>query len=878
MALNEYVRKRSFKETPEPKPAASVHAPGNSFCVQRHDASRLHYDFRLEIDGALKSWAVPKGPTLDPTPKRLAAMVEDHPLEYGSFEGNIPAGNYGAGSVMLWDRGTYELLGDKSPLDQLARGDFKFRLHGEKLKGEFAIVLMKGRGKGNEWLLLKKKDAEARPGWDVEEYAFSVLTGRSQEEIAKDLPSRKTVETPVKKKVSAPERVSGRKTVEASVDPARLPGAVRAPMPGAILPMKSMLSETPPKGDEWLFEIKWDGVRAICFIDDKTVRITSRTGNSCERQYPELSVIGHQIAAKQAILDGEIAVLDKSGVSSFGLIQPRIAVADPNSVAHLARRTPVTLFVFDLLYLDGYDLRGVPLIERKRVLQSILQPSGVMRYSEHFVNNGKEMWQAAKATGLEGIIAKCATSTYQSKRSRDWIKVKIVAQQEFIICGYTAGEREYFGSLVLGLYDSGELVYVGNVGTGFDQRLMEQIYRQIEPLTTTQSPFEEVPEIGREITWVRPEVVCEVKFATWTEEGRLRAPVFLGLRADVEPNECVRETAMRTETKPTSAEADARPATQSPLLTGKAEEAALNIDGRRLKFTHLNKVFYPAEGYNKRDLLNFYDAVAGLLLPYLKDRPLSLKRYPDGIAAEFFFQKDTHDRFPPWVRAEPIYSDHKKAPTRWVVADDRAALLYLTNLGCIDQNPWMSRVGSLECPDFMLIDLDPQGCEFDRIIEAAQLVRKKLDLVGLEGYPKTTGGDGMHIYVPLEPIYSYEQVRSFTEIIARVVAAERPDLFTTPRAVTRREQGKVYFDYLQIGESKTIAAPYVVRAYPGAPVATPLAWREVSTGLMPSHFHIRNAMDRFERVGDLFEPVLKNLQRLEPAMAKLEKLVQAGAG
>jgi bifunctional non-homologous end joining protein LigD len=870
MPLNEYVRKRSFKETPEPKPGTNVPASGNSFCVQRHDATRLHYDFRLEIDGTLKSWAVPKGPTLDPIPKRLAAMVEDHPLEYGSFEGTIPKGNYGAGSVMLWDRGTYELLGDKPALDQLARGDLKFKLHGEKLKGEFAIVLMKGRGKGNEWLLLKKKDVEARPGWDVEEFAFSVLTGRSQEEIAKGLPPRKTVETPDSRKASAPERVNRRDTTEASVDPARLSGAVRAPMPAAVLPMKSSLSETPPKGDDWLFEIKWDGVRAICFVDDKKVRITSRTGNSCERQYPELSVIGHQISAKQAILDGEIAVLDKNGVSSFGLIQPRIAVADPNSVAHLARRTPVTLFVFDLLYLDGYDLRGVPLIERKRVLRSILQPSGVMRYSEHFVNNGEEMLQAAKATGLEGIIAKSATSSYQPKRSRDWIKIKIVAQQEFIICGYTAGEREYFGSLVLGLYDAGQLVYVGNVGTGFDQRLMEQIYRRIEPLTTTQSPFEEMPEIGREITWVRPEVVCEVKFASWTEEGRLRAPVFLGLRPDVDPKECVRETAMAAEAQPTAA---VRP----PLLSGKAEEAALTIDGRSLKFTHLNKVFFPAEGYNKRDLLNFYDAVADLLLPHLKDRPLSLKRYPDGIAAEFFFQKDTHDRFPPWVRVEPIYSDHKKAPTRFVLADDRAALLYLTNLGCIDQNPWMSRVGSLECPDFMLIDLDPQGCEFDRIIEAAQLVRKKLDLVGLEGYPKTTGGDGMHIYVPLEPVYSYEQVRSFTEIIARLVATERPDLFTTPRAVARREQGKVYFDYLQIGESKTIAAPYVVRAYPGAPVATPLAWREVTTGLMPSHFHIRNAIDRFARVGDLFEPVLKNSQRLEPAMAKLEKLVQAGA-
>ncbi len=871
MALNEYAKKRSFESTPEPKPKSRDTATGgNSFCVQRHDATRLHYDFRLEMDGVLKSWAVPKGPTLDPTPKRLAAMVEDHPLDYGGFEGNIPAGNYGAGSVMLWDRGTYELLGDKSGIEQIARGDLKFKLHGEKLRGEFALVLMKGRGKGNEWLLLKKKDAETRPGWDVEEYAHSVLTGRTQEEIAKDMPPRKTQKAAAKKKLSPQPVDAGTDSGSVpSVDPASLPGAVRAPMPTAIVPMKSTLSETPPKGDDWLFEVKWDGVRAICFIDDGKVRMMSRTGHSCERQYPELSVIGHQIAAKQAILDGEITVLDKNGVSSFGLIQPRIAVADPNSIAHLARRTPVTLFVFDLLYLDGYDLRGVPLIERKRALQTILRPSAVMRFSEHFVNNGDEMLAAARATGLEGILAKNAAGTYQPKRSRDWLKIKIVTEQEFVICGYTAGERDYFGSLVLGVYEQGKLVYVGNVGTGFDQSMMEQIYRRIEPLTTTQPPFAELPQIGREITWVRPEVVCEVKFANWTEDGRLRAPVFVGLRQDVEPTEVSRETAAAMEEA-------AKPVARPPLLIGKAEEATVAMDGQRLKFTHLNKVFYPAEGYTKRDLLNYYDAVADLLLPYLKDRPLSLKRYPDGIAAEFFFQKDTHDRVPPWIRVEPIYSDHKKAPIRFVLAENRAALLYLTNLGCIDQNPWMSRVGSLDCPDFMLIDLDPQGCEFDRIIEAAQLVRKKLDAVGLEGYPKTTGGDGMHIYVPLESVYSYEQVRSFAEIIARVSATERPDLFTTPRPVARREQGKVYFDYLQIGESKTIAAPYVVRAYPGAPVATPLAWREVAPGLMPSHFHIRNALDRFLRVGDLFEPVLRKPQRLEPAIQKLEKLVQSG--
>ena len=871
MSLTEYIRKRSFEKTPEPKPSGKE-APRKSaephFYVQRHDATRLHYDFRLEMDGTLRSWAVPKGPTLDPTPKRLAAMVEDHPLEYGNFEGNIPKGNYGAGSVMLWDRGTYELLGDATPQEQLARGDVKFRLHGEKLKGEFALVRMKGRGKGNEWLLLKKKDAEARPGWDVEQNAFSVLTGRTQEEIAKDMPARTQPKAEGKKKVGAKKSASSKNQINSArtIDPATLPGAVRAPMPASIVPMKALLSDKPPQGDDWLFEVKWDGVRGTCFIDDKKLCIISRNGNPCERQYPELSVIVHQVAAQQAVLDGEIAVLDKNGASSFALIQPRIAVADPNSIAHLARRTPVTLFVFDLLYLDGYDLREVPLVERKRALAAILQPSNVMRYSEHFVNNGEEMLAAARATGLEGIMAKRANSAYESKRSRDWIKIKVVEQQEFIVCGYTAGERDYFGSLVLALYEKGKLIYVGNVGTGFDQKLMEMIYKRLEPLAITRSPFGATPQIPREVTWVRPEVVCEVKFANWTQDGRLRAPVFLGLRPDMEPKECVRE-----ETRMSSEE----PKTEScsVLLGGKVDEATIDIDGRLLKFTHLNKIFFPAEGYTKRDLLNFYDAIAGTLLPYLKDRPLSLKRYPDGITKEFFFQKDSHDRFPDWVRVEPIYSDHKKAPTRFALAEDRAHLLYLTNLGCIDQNPWMSRAGSLENPDFILIDLDPQGCEFDRIVEAAQLVRKKLDALGLEGYPKTTGGDGLHIYVPIEPIYTYDQARSFAEIIARVVASERPDLFTTPRSVARREQGKVYFDYLQIGESKTIAAPYVVRAYPGAPVAMPLAWREVTQGLLPSHFHLRNSLDRLSRVGDLFEPVLTKPQRLEPALEHLERLV-----
>ena len=638
--------------------------------------------------------------------------------------------------------------------------------------------------------------------------------------------------------------------------------------------MRSTLVKKPPVGDEWLFEIKWDGIRSICFIDNETVRLQSRTGISCERQYPELSVIANQIAASQAVLDGEIAVLNEKGISTFALIQPRIANSDPNSIAHMARRTPVTLFVFDLLYLDGYDLRQVPLIERKRILQSILGPSPVLRYSEHFVNNGEAMLEAARENGLEGIVAKCATSAYESKRSRDWLKMKVVSQQEFIICGFTEGERDYFSSLVLGLYEKGKLIYVGNVGTGFDNKTLETIYRKIEPLITSRAPFTYTGRFPGAVTWVRPEVVCEIKFGSWTEDAKLRAPVFIALRPDVDPKECVRETP--EEIPQTRQDDPARrpaPATRQPLLPGKEDEVKLAIDGVNLKFTHLNKVFYPDEGYTKRDLLNFYDAVSDLLLPYLKDRPLSLKRYPNGIASDYFFQKDSHDVFPAWLRVEPIYSEHKKGPTRWALADNRAALLYLTNLGCIDQNPWMSRAGSLDNPDFILIDLDPQGCEFDRIIEAAQLVRRKLDLLELEGYPKTTGGDGLHIYVPIEPVYSYDDARSFAEIIARIVSTERPDLFTTPRPVARRERGKVYFDYLQIGSSKTIAAPYVVRAYPGAPVATPLSWGEVTANLSPTQFTIKNALDRFDRVGDLFEPVLTKPQRLEAPLEKLEKLL-----
>ena len=846
MSLKEYERKRSFDKTPEPKPAPPAAAPaGNFFCVQRHDATRLHYDFRLQIDGTLKSWAVPKGPSLEPLSKVLAVHVEDHPLDYGNFEGNIPKGEYGGGSVMLWDRGTFELVGDSPGQAQIERGDLKFRLHGEKLTGEFALVHMRNRGKGNEWLLIKKKDASAKPGWNVEDYARSVLTGRTQQEIADNLP--------------AVQPASATRSLES------LKGAVQSPLPRSIQPMLATLATRPPSGPEWLYEVKWDGVRAICFVDANQLRIFSRNQKRCDQQYPELSVLPHYLKASSAILDGEIAVLDENGRARFNLIQPRISVSDPNSIAHLARSTPVTLFLFDLLYLDGYDMRNVHLEDRKRLLAEILSPAGNIRLSDHFAANGDAMLEAARAHGLEGILAKRRDSKYEPRRTRDWFKIKVTNTGDFVIGGFTHGERDYFSSLVLGLYEGGKLVHVGQVGTGFNEKSLQEIYARVQPLITKKSPFAGPVKALRDVTLIKPELVAEIKYLEVTPDGLLRAPVFVNLRSDKSPKECVREIA----------ETPAALIQREPIAPPKSPaELTVTVDGHRLKFTNLNKIFYPGEGIAKRDIINYYNSVANLILPHLRDRPLSLKRYPNGIDHDFFFQKDAEDKVPAWVRLEPIFSEHNQDKIHYIICNDRATLLYLANLACIDQNPWMSRLGSLEHPDFALIDLDPtEGCPYHQIVEAAQLVKKTLDSLSLTGYPKTTGGDGMHIYIPLEPVYTFEQVRTFAELLSILVIRQKPDLFTTPRTVSQRKKGKVYFDYLQISSAKTIAAPYVLRAHPGAPVSTPLDWSEVKKGLEPQHFNIHNALDRFERVGDLFEPVLKTPQNLEPALEKVSHLL-----
>jgi bifunctional non-homologous end joining protein LigD len=829
MSLEEYRRKRVFSKTPEPEPALAEHKE-NRFFIQRHSARRLHYDLRLEMDGVLKSWALPQGPTLDPAIKRLAVHVEDHPLDYGNFEGTIPAGNYGAGKVTLWDRGTYEWLGEKSPEQQWQKGDLKLRFHGQKVAGEFALVRT-NRSKGKDWLLIKKNDFAVRPGWDPEADTRSILQG--------------------------PQELS------------QIEGAVEGTMPSKIEPMLAVLGSTLPQGSDWLYEVKWDGYRALCFIEKGKVRMISRRGNAMNPQFPETAkAIEEAVKADTAIIDGEIVAFDENGVPSFQLLQNHVGF---RRSAALKGEKPQALsfFAFDLLYLNGYDLRKAALIDRRQLLSSIILPSETVKYSDHFAGRGNELLDAVKARGLEGIIAKQAQSKYESKRSGQWVKIKVTCQQDFIICGYILGEREPFGSLVLGYYADGNLVYAGNVGSGFNQQSLKVVFDAIKPLITKKAVLSDVPrEIGA-VAWVKPELVCVVRFNSWTGDGRLRAPVFQGLRADGNPKEVFKETGQ--EPAPAS---DAAPTTGAVLLPPETNEISQTIEGRRLKFTNLNKIFYPAEGYAKRDVINFYAAVAPLLLPHLQARPLSLRRYPNGIESEGFFQKQAAESFPSWLHTESIKTDEKSS-TDFVICDDKSSLLYLANLGCIDQNPWMSRLGSLENPDFILIDLDPYHCAFDRIVEAAQAVREKLDLIGLTGYPKTTGGDGMHIYIPLETHYTYAQSRSFAEILARWVTAERPELFTTPRTVAAREKGKVYFDWMQNAEGKTISAPYVLRAYPGAPVATPLKWEEVRAGLKPTQFHIGNVLRRFDRVGDLFAGVLKKPQEMERALEQLTQLISA---
>lgn len=893
--LEEYRRKRHFDQTPEPSgetepaegkpsktpakpPARRTRLPkpklpqlevhpnaehGDTFVVQKHRATRLHYDFRLAMDGTLKSWAVPKGPSQSHADKRLAVQTEDHPLDYGGFEGKIPEGNYGAGTVMVWDRGTFQVEGNLDALKQLEKGELKFSLNGEKLRGSFVLVKLKHSEKGNEWLLIKHKDAAEDSKWNIEEHDGSVLTGRTIEEIKEELP---------------PNRAP------ALVEPKELDSAHKAAMASRVEPMLATLSEQPFSDPNWLFEIKWDGVRALARIGNGKLKLLSRKGVDITARYPELASLPDSFAAREAILDGEIVALDSHGRSDFERLQERMHVRAPGQ--NLVSSTPVTYFAFDLLHCDQYDLRGAPLLQRKQLLQRLLHTSERFRYSDHQLEHGKELFELARAQGLEGVVAKRADSVYVSDRSPNWIKLKITQTVDAVVGGWTAPRTNAipFGSLLLGLYRGKKLRFVGHVGSGFDAKKLDELSKQLKELAASACPFDTTPDTNEKPFWVSPILVARVKFSGWTQEGNLRHPVFLGLREDARPADCQWETEVAQGPSPDVVRAPevvgrvliARAQIEAELFKGRSETVTIELDGKRLRLSNLNKIYFPESGYTKRDLLAYYYRIADYILPFLCDRALVLRRYPDGIKGQAFFQKDLHEGVPEWFTTVPLESEERGKQIHYATANNRASLLFLTGLGCMDHNPWSSRFTDLEHPDYFFFDLDPSdGTDFSVVVTIAKALHEKLEELQLAHFLKTSGATGFHIFVPVEPVYTYEQLRTFAEIVARTIATEHSNLITNERIVARRPRGRVLIDVQQNALGRPLAAAYSVRAFAKAPVSTPVLPQELRANLRPENLNIKTVFARLEEKGDLWSEFWKKRQRIEAALEILSSHLPA---
>jgi bifunctional non-homologous end joining protein LigD len=773
VSLREYRRKRDPSKTSEPF-GKGRRGKEPIFVVQRHDARRLHYDFRLERDGVLASWAVPKGVPLDPGSQRLAVHVEDHPLEYASFEGEIPAGQYGAGQVEIWDHGTYELVEEKPD------GGLTVRLHGERLDGTWALVPAHLSGDEKNWLILRKRDGSRAGG-----------------------PSR----------TYAPELAT--------------------------------LVDTVPKGDEWVYDVKWDGYRALAYVSGGDVTLRSRKGNDFTERFSSVaSAIAKAVKTPDCVLDGEVCALDEEGRSSFSAMQQG------------KDGTPFVYYVFDLLEVEGEPLVDLPLEERRARLEDLLdRRSNTVKLSEFF-DDGEALRAAAEENGLEGVIAKRLGSRYHvGKRTRDWLKIKVHGGQEFVIAGYTKGKgrREgSFGSLVLGYLQGNELVYAGNVGTGFNEAEIEKLLSKLRPLERKTSPFREVPKMPKvkkgDVVWVTPKLVCNVEFAEWTHDGHLRAPVYQGLREDKKADEVQRERA-------------------TPI------PGEIRFGKRVLKLSNLDKPFWPEEGITKGDLLAYYRDVAPVIVPHLKDRPFTMKRYPDGWKGKFFFQKDAPKHMPDWIKSRAFRAtsreSRQKRMIRYPLVNDELSLLWMVNMGCIDMNAWYSRVDKPERPDFVLFDLDPSpDVGFAEVLEVALLLKQALDGLGLESFPKTSGADGMHVLVPIARRHTYADTREFSEIVARALARTHRGLVTTEWSKAKRRG--ILIDSNQNGGGKTIASVYSVRPKEGAPVSTPLSWDEVRKGLDPAEFTMDVVRARIEQHGDLYEGVLTTKQSLTDALRSIQ--------
>lgn len=813
MGLRKYFSKRRFTTTPEPKGTVKKAKAKKklSFVVQEHHASSLHYDFRLELDGVLKSWAVPKGPSMNPHDRHLAVQVEDHPYEYRTFEGVIPEGNYGAGNVIIWDTGTYEPYHDdpddeKTLRRELKKGHLTFFLHGKKLNGEFALIKMKGDDP-KAWLLVKKQDEFATTK-DVTKQNASVKSGKTVDKIDTHSPKATDLSSyPTKKH------------------------------PWAVKPMLCTLIDEPFDRDGWIFEMKWDGYRAIASKAQNEISLYSRAGNDFIQHYPPIAealrALKHDV-----ILDGEIIVTDSDGIPHFEQLQNWRKDPQGN----------IIYCAFDILWCDGRDIRDMPLIVRKQLLKSLLPERSLLRYSDHIEDRGTKLFEQVKRRGLEGVVAKKADSLYsENNRGDAWLKIKTQLRQEVLIGGFTEprGGRKYLGSLLVGVYKDGKFTYVGHSGGGIPDSQRKLLREKLRKLARKTSPFSTEPKPNAKVHWVTPDIMCEMSFSEWTSDGRMRHPVFEGLRAaDKKPHSVTQE----------------KPAALASIKKSKSAP---------FEFTHLDKVFFPGHGYTKGDMIEYYKKVAPVMLPYLKDRPLSLLRQPNGITGEGFFQKNM-EHLPHSIPGVDIFSESNNKNLHWMVGGTLDALLYAVQLGSIEINPWNSRVKNLDKPDWLVLDLDPEGVSFKDVITVALEAKNVCDEWNVPAYPKTSGKTGIHIFIPLGAKYTHEQAKNFAHLLALEINKRQPKLTSIER-MPKKRQHKIYLDFLQNREGQTLAAPYSIRPTPDASVSAPLDWSEVTPHLKPTDFTIKNMPARIEKIGDLWAPVLGKGIDLTKIITKLER-------
>jgi len=936
--LAEYRRKRDFSRTREPsgdKPSSATRTGRLRFVIQKHAASHMHFDLRLELDGVMKSWAVPKGPSLDPSVKRLAMQVEDHPIDYNTFEGTIPQGEYGGGTVMLWDRGTYTADAATSADDEqnairegLRRGDLKITFHGERLHGSFALIRMKfarddSSSAKPQWLLIKHRDEFATDEDVVADNMTSVDTGRTMDEIAtgksrvwnsnREPKKQKSASPAEPTKPRARARKSPRKAE--TLSPERAASLALEPM------YASIGSEIPGKG--WTFEPKYDGIRVLAYATDDDVRLMTRNGKDKAKQFPEIVAALEKLASqtkRSLVLDGEIVALIDGEPARFQELQSRMHVKESQIIERHASSAPAALILFDIL-MDGNDvLLDEPWSVRRQHLEKRVasRVTERVRLTESVEGEGKKMLDTARRDGWEGVIAKRVDSLYEpGNRSRNWLKLKIEFRQEFVVGGYTEprNSREHIGAILLGYFDKDRFIYIGHTGGGFSRKGLGEMYRKLKPLERKTSPFVETPRTNEKAHWVEPQIVVEVKFSEWTADRRLRQPIFLGIRDDKDAREvgiertsvqresrnaavakretaaapvAARSRAKSTRSKSTAARSDrAKPtrATESstsrkpsrgkglqesdPVIAeltaieSKRGEGTVDLGrGQSLKVSNLDKVFFPKNGFTKGDVMRYYTRIARFILPTMQDRPLVLKRFPNGIDGESFYQQKAQETTPSDVRVETIVTEGGEKQPRFI-GGDLLTLLYTIQLGAISVDPWHSRVGSLEYADYTIIDLDPgPRANFARVIQIARWTKEVIDSFGLNAAIKTSGSTGLHVYLPLPPRTPNEAATLVAQVIATKVADSHPREATIERFVKARGAATVYVDYLQNIQGKTVAGPYCVRAKPGATVSTPLKWSELKDDLDPRDFHLGNAAERFEKIGDIWSETMKKKNSL----------------